>query len=253
MSSSLTRRPAYIVAFMGVGAALYYILLFLPGIPVIGTPASMDVGAALSPLFGLMLGPIAGPMAVLLGNVVKTLVPAVSLYGLPFIPAAALSALAAYLLVSRRWWVAGILLFLLLAVSMFLPPFYPVTEQWLVYTVAFYDKIIALIIMPVVVKLMNSKSTGLRYVGLYGLFFVAREVDKAFGCFIFAVPAVYEGIFGIRDVNFVRSLYLVSPLYYLVAYVLEALFVTAVAIPVVRAIRKVPGLSGILYVDKLNI
>lgn len=253
MSSNLKRRPAYIVAFMGVGAALYYILLFLPGLPIIGTPASMDIGAALSPVFGLILGPIAGPMAVLLGNTIKTLTPTPSPYGLPFVPAAALSALTAYLLVTKKWWVSSIILLIMLVISMFLPPFYPVTEQWLVYTVAFYDKIIALVIMPIVVKLINSNSVELKYLGLYGLFFAARELDKAFGCFIFAVPAVYTGIFGISDVDFVRSLYMVSPLYYLIAYIVEALIVTAVAIPIVKVIKKVPGLSGVLYVDKLNI
>ncbi|MEM0368572.1 MAG: hypothetical protein QXJ64_00075 [Thermosphaera sp.] len=253
MSSSITRKPAYTVAFTGIGAALYYVLLFLPNVPIIGTPASMDIGAALSPVFGLTLGPVAGPMAVLLGNAVKTFVPTVSIFGLPFIPAAALSALAAYLLVTKRWWISGVILLLLLVASTFLPPFYPVTEQWLVYTVAFYDKIFALILMPIVVRLVNSKSAKLKYIGLYGLFFVAREVDKAFGCFIFAVPAVYEGIFGIRDVNIVRSLYLVSPLYYLAVYIIEALFVTAVAIPVIKAIKKVPALSNLLYVDKLKI
>ncbi|MEM0005156.1 MAG: hypothetical protein QXE10_06265 [Desulfurococcaceae archaeon] len=253
MSSSLKSKPAYIVAFIGVGAALYYILLFLPGLPIIGTSASMDIGAALSPIFGLILGPLAGPLAVLLGNTVKTLTPAPSPYGIPFIPAAALSALAAYLLITRKWWISSILLFILIVVSMFLPPFYPVTEQWYVYTIAFYDKIIALLITPFIPKLIRSNSAKTRIIGLYGLFFAAREVDKAFGCFIFAVPAVYEGVFGLSDLNFVRSLYLVSPIYYLVAYIFEALIVTAVAIPVVKAIKRVPGLSGILYVDKVPV
>lgn len=246
-------KASYIAAFTGVGAALYYVLLFLPGIPVLGTPASMDIGASLSPLFGVLLGPIAGPLAILIGNAAQTLLPTPSPYGIPFIPAAALSALAASLLVTRKWWITIIMLLVMLIAAMFAPPFYPLTEQWLVYTIAFYDKVAALIIAPLVIKMARGTSSKTRYIGLYGLFFVAREVDKAFGCFIFAVPTVYEGIFGISDVEFVRSLYMISPLYYLIAYLLEALIVTIIAIPTIKAIKKVPGLSEILYVNRVKI
>jgi len=249
----LPGRTTYIVAFAGVSAALYYVLLFLPGIPVLGTPASMDIGASLSPLFGLLLGPIAGPLAVLVGNIAQTMLPTPSPYGIPFIPAAALSALGASLLATRKWWAAaGILAALLVAASL-TPPFYPVTEHLFIYIIAFYDKIIGLILMPVVVKLLRSSSAKTRYIALYGLFFAARSIDKAFGCFVFALPVVYEKIFGITDVEIVRSLYLLSPLYYLIAYLLEALIVTIIAIPVIRAIKRVPGLSEVLYVNRIEI
>lgn len=253
MSLRTNYKTAYIVAFTGVGAALYFVLLFLPNIPVLGTPASMDIGASLSPLFGLLLGPVAGPLAVLIGNTAQTLLPTPSLYLIPFIPAAALSALTASLLVTRKWWITCVTLLVILIASMFTPPFYPLTEQWLVYTIAFYDKVVALIIIPLVINMIRSTSSKLRYIGLYGLFFVAREVDKAFGCFIFAVPIVYEGIYGLSDIEYIRSLYMISPLYYLVTYLLEALIVTIIAIPTIKVIKKVPGLSGLLYVDKVKI
>jgi len=244
-------RTSYIIAFGGIGAALYYVLLFLPGIPIIGTPAKMDIGASLSPIFGLVLGPIVGSLAVLIGNTAKTLLPTPSIYGIPFIPAAPLSALAASLILTRRWWVTGLILAILLVASLFTPPFYPITEQWFVYLIAFYDKIIALVLLPIVVRLLKYGNT--KYIALYGVFFIAREVDKAFGCYIFALPIVYSGIFGIKSIKTVRSLYLASPLYYLIAYILEALIAMIIAIPTIKAIKRVPGIANLLYVSRIEI
>lgn len=244
-------KASYLVAFSGVGAALYYVLLLLPGVPILGTPAKMEIGAALSPLFGLVLGPVAGFLAVLIGNTAKTFIPTPNIYGAPFIPAAPLSALAVALIPTRRWWITGLILASLLIASLFAPPFYPVTEYWYVYMIAFYDKIAALVLLPVVVRLLKSGKA--RYVALYGMFFVAREVDKAFGCFIFALPVVYSGIYGIRSLKTVRSLYLMSPLYYLIEYLIEALVVTIITIPTLRALKRVPGLTNLLYASQIQL
>jgi riboflavin transporter FmnP len=67
-------RIAYMTAYTAIGIAIYYMLLFLPGVPVIGVPQiKMEIGAAPSPVFGVLLGPLSGFLAVLIGNVLKFL------------------------------------------------------------------------------------------------------------------------------------------------------------------------------------
>ncbi len=251
MSGSRKVSPSYIAGFAGIGAAIYYIFLFLPAVPVIGLPQiKMDLGASLAPLLGLILGPYIGAAAVLVGNIIKTLTPP-NPYGVPFIPCAPLSALAAGMLATKRWKIAiGIMLAILIS-SMFTPPFYPVTEYWYVYMAAYFDKIIAAILIPVTIRMLNSRK-GVQYIALYLIFFIAREFDKALGCFIFSLPPVYSGVFGITKITVVRGLFTVSPLFYVVQYMFEAIIGFAIAIPAIKALLRAPGISEMLFVKNLK-
>ncbi|MCC6004163.1 MAG: ECF transporter S component [Thermofilum sp.] len=252
-SEALARRPgtAYVAAYTAIGAAIYYMLLFLPGVPIIGTPGKMEIGAALSPVFGVLLGPMLGFGAVLIGNTLKFLTTP-SIYSLPFIPAAPLSALAAGFLAEKKWSVPVVIMVAMLIAAVLAPPFYPLTDYWYVYLVAFYDKIAALILVPVSVWLLRRKVRArYYYVALYMLMFISREFDKAFGCAVFAFPQVYQGVFGITKVSAVRKLYLVSPLYYLAGYIVEGLVAFAVALTLVEAVARVPGLAENLHVRHL--
>ena len=253
-SEALARKPrtAYVAAYTAIGAAIYYMLLFLPGVPIIGTSGKMEIAAALSPVFGVLLGPMLGFGAVLIGNTLKFLTTP-SIYSLPFIPAAPLSALAAGFLAEKKWSVPAVIMIAMLIIAMLAPPFYPLTDYWYVYLVAFYDKIAALILLPVSVWLLRRK-VGARYyhVALYMLMFISREFDKAFACVVFAFPQVYQGVFGITKVSTVRELYLVSPLYYLVEYIIEGLVAYAVALTLIEAVARVPGLAENLHVRHLH-
>lgn len=252
--------PGYIAAFAGVGAAIYYLLLWLPGVPIIGLPgAKMEIGASLAPLLGVILGPYIGFLSVLIGNVAKFLTTP-SPYSLPFIPCAPLSAFAIAMLITRRWKIPMLILAITLIASLFTPPFYPLTEfdtklgmhVWQVYLLAYFDKIVALALIPIALDLVQSISTSRKYIGFYMLMFIGREFDKALGCFIFSLPAVYGGIFGIKKLSTVRALYTASPLYYLITYLIEALVVFIIAIPVIKALLKVPGVSEVLYVKNVK-
>jgi hypothetical protein len=248
-------RPGgvYLVAFAGIGAALYYLLLWLPGIPVIGLPTlKMEIGASLAPLLGIILGPYTGALAVLIGNIAKSLYPP-NLLGMLMIPCAPLSAFATAMLIRRNRWIPALILTVILIVSLFLPPFYPLTDYdpklgvyaWQVYLLAFFDKIAALLLIPIALDLVTMPRS--KYIGLYMLMFIGREVDKALGCMIFALPPVYSGLFGL-SLRKTRSLFIVSPLFYFIEYLFEALIAMLIAIPVIKALLKVPGLSEILHV-----
>lgn len=251
MSGSRRVSPSYIAGFAGVGAAIYYMFLFLPGVPVIGLPQiRMEIGASLAPLLGLILGPYIGAIAVLIGNIVKTLTPP-NPYGIPFILCAPLSALAAGMLAVKRLKIAIGIILAILIVSMFTPPFYPVTEYWYVYIAAYFDKIIAAILIPITIKMLNSRKAT-QYIALYLILFIAREFDKALGVFVFSLPLVYSGIFGITEISTVRGLFTVSPLFYVLQYIFEAVIGFAIAIPAIKALLRVPGVSEILFVKNLK-
>jgi len=252
MSSETEAKPrvAYVAAYTAIGAAIYYMLLFLPGVPIIGTTGKMEIAAALSPVLGVLLGPVPGFGAVLIGNILKFLTTP-NIRSLPFIPAAPLSALAAGFLTEKKWRVPAVIMIAILIAAMFAPPFSPLTENWYVYLVAFYDKIAALILIPVAMWLLHRKSTRYYYAALYMLMFISREFDKAFGCAVFAFPQVYQEVFGITKVSAVRKLYLVSPLYYLAEYILEGLVAFIVALALIEAVSRVPGLAENLHVRHL--
>ncbi len=244
-------RASYLAAYAGVSAAIYYILLWLPGIPVIGLPElRIDIGASIAPVLGIVLGPYLGFAAVLVGNIVKSLTPP-SLYAMPFIPAAPLSALGAGLMVEKKWKEPMAIMLIMLVAAMFTPPFNPVTEYWYVYTLAFFDKVAALLLTPLAVMLLKKGSKYL-YAALYLVFLIGRELDKAFGCFVFSLPIVYSGVFGIKKVSVVRALFMVSPAFYVILYLIEATIAFAIAIPLVKALSKVPGLIETLHLKHLK-
>ena len=92
------------LAAVAIFAALYAVGSFIPGFPVLGLPgSSIDPVRAIEIVYGLLLGPIYGPAAALLGAVVgKTLTGGGS--NLFFTPLAAASTFAAACLGRRQVW-----------------------------------------------------------------------------------------------------------------------------------------------------
>lgn len=68
-------------------AALYAVLLMIPTFPIIGIPgAHFPLADALTPLYGFILGPVAGPLSVVLGNLLTYFITKPSFLGLGFLP-----------------------------------------------------------------------------------------------------------------------------------------------------------------------
>uniref|UniRef100_A0A7C2VPF4 ECF transporter S component n=1 Tax=Ignisphaera aggregans TaxID=334771 RepID=A0A7C2VPF4_9CREN len=261
-SSSRKRssQQVYVAAFGGIGAAIYYLLLWLPGVPVPGIPQiTMEIGAIFTPLLGIILGPYIGATAVLIGNILKSLYP-FNIVSLVFVPCAPLSAFTAAMLIRKRWVGTFIILAAILIAGMYTPPFYPLTgfdsklgmAHWHVYLLAYYDKIAALVLLPIAVYMLGSPSVFRKRVGLFLVMFIGREMDKALGCLLFSLPMVYEGVFGLKDLSVVRGLYVVPALFSPAEYVVEALVAFLVAIPVIKSLLKVPGISESLYVKNVR-
>ncbi len=113
------------LALVSVFAALYAAGSLLPGFPMIGVPDSkIDIVRALEMSYGLILGPIFGPLAAFLGALIgKTITGGGS--GLFFTPLALVSAFAAACLGRKRvfgipGWVPGSLPLTLFIVAWFM-------------------------------------------------------------------------------------------------------------------------------------
>ena len=104
------------IAIVSILAAVYALGSFLPGFPMIGVPGSrIDLTRSLEMGYGLLLGPIFGPFAAFLGNVVGKVVTGGG-SALFFTPLSIVSSLSAAALGRRRvfgvrgWALAAIML-----------------------------------------------------------------------------------------------------------------------------------------------
>jgi uncharacterized membrane protein len=91
------------VALIAVFSALYAILRYLPLGPIIGMSQSFSVSDALAPLLGIILGPFAGGITVVIGTFSAfALGKAPMFMGLDFLPAL-VNCVAVGLLMKRKW------------------------------------------------------------------------------------------------------------------------------------------------------
>lgn len=236
-------KAALVAAF----AALYLILSILPGIPVVGFPAiKIEFEAALASVMGLVLGPYLGGLAALLGTVLAFVFPpGAGIFGLPFIFNPAFNALVTGLIFKGRWRIA-LALFAAVVASFFVSPVpHPLAQYWRVGLAATFDKVAALIlILPAAILLARkgssvkseAKPLTLSFGLLLLLAFIGNEADNALGVALFAMPPIYNGVYGL-NLEVVRGLFLVSPFVYPAIRALQAVAAALIGLPLLKAVR----------------
>jgi len=230
------------IALSAVFAALYYALsLVSPYVPAVGIPEiTIKLEALIASVFGLVLGPYLGALAAFLGAFVTWILPpsSASPFGAPFLLSPPINAFVVGLIFYRKWKCAFAAFALLIVAFLFLPPSQPIAEHYIVPIAVLWDKVIALfLILPSI--WLAKKSSNPKYVPLlfFLIAFVGNQADNMWGSDIFAVPFVYEGIFGILDIGEVRLAYLVSPFIYPAIRFIQAVVATIIAVPLMRALR----------------
>jgi hypothetical protein len=68
------------------------------------------------------------------------------------------------------------------------------------------------------------------------LAFIGNQADNMWGSEIFAVPIVYQNVFGI-NIETVRFLFVVSPFIYPIIRILQAIIAMVILIPLIRALE----------------
>jgi hypothetical protein len=228
------------VALMAVFAALYYITsLISPFIPAAGIPEiTIKLEALIASIFGILMGPYLGFLTALLGATITWILPPSGgiIFGLPFLLSPPLNALVVGLVFYKKWKYAFLVLAVEILAFWFLPPSQPLLEFWYVSLAVTWDKIIALALIFPVVKLARFKSLKLQLLFYFLLAFIGNQADNMWGSEIFAVPIVYEQIFGI-NIETVRFLFVVSPFIYPMIRIIQAIIAMVILIPLIRALE----------------
>lgn len=91
------------VALIAIFSALYAVLRYIPLGPMIGMPAAFSFSDALAPLIGIILGPFAGGISVIIGTFTAAAVGKPLFFlGLDFLPGF-INCVAMGLLIKRKW------------------------------------------------------------------------------------------------------------------------------------------------------
>jgi len=222
-------------------AALYAIFSFLPGLPIIGLPTlTIQLEAAMASVFGIILGPYLGALAALLGAILAWLLPpgSGSPFGMPFLFNPAINAFVVGLVYTGRWKKGFAVMAAVIAAFIFLPPSQPIMQYYYVAALVIWDKVIALLMIFPTIYLMKKYdlSRVWSFVFYFLLAFIGNQADSALGCVIFAIPIVYNGIFGLT-IDTVRYLFVVSPLVYPIIRLFQAIFAAIIAVSLVEALK----------------
>jgi hypothetical protein len=226
---------------MAVFAALYYAAsLVSPFIPAIGIPEiTIKLEALIASIFGILMGPYLGFLTALLGVTVTWMLPPSggTPFGLPFLLSPPLNALVVGLIFYKKWKYAFVILALEILAFWFMPPTQPLSEFWYVGLAVTWDKIIALALIFPVVKLAKFKSMKLQPLFYFLLAFIGNQADNMWGSTIFAVPVVYEQIFGIYSIDTIRFLFVVSPFVYPAIRIIQAIIAMIIIVPLIKALE----------------
>lgn len=227
------------VALIGIFAALYIVFSFLPGIPV-APEINIEVEATLASVFGIILGPYLGSLTALISALIVWVSPfgGLSPFTAPFILSPFFNALVTGLIYKGKWKGAMAVFGVLVVTFWFLPPSQPIDQFYYVGALVTFDKLIAwTLIIPAVI--LKRKGSSMKIMPLYFflLSFAGNEADNAWGVIAFALPIVYNGIFGL-DLETVRFLFVVSPLLYPTIRFIQAVIATIILIPLTKALKK---------------
>jgi uncharacterized membrane protein len=231
------------VALIAVFAALYYVLsLISPYIPAIGfADIKISLEALIASVFGILLGPYLGCLTAFTGAFVAWVLPpgSMSPLGVAYIPAPALNALVTGFLYYKKWKYAFLTMLALIVAFPLLPPSQPLTEFGYVGALVIWDKIIALLLIIPTIKFAKRFSSSQKLILLlfFLLAFIGNQADNMWGSLAFAVPIVYNGIYGL-DLEFVRFLFTVSPLVYPAIRIIQAIVAAIIAVPLASRLRK---------------
>ena len=233
-----------IIASIAVFSALYAVLRIIQVFPIVGIPgARFSVSDALAPIYGIILGPYAGGISVIIGTFLgMALGKPVIFLGLDFLPAM-VNAVAVGLLV-RRKWIPAIVLNVALLAAFILHPYtsFLVTvpgTNILFPFVWLHIAALAVLISPLGYKAgawVKTFKTKYLIVGLAILAFVGTMMQHLTGNILYEI-VLGEPIGGLTAIDFKTliwpSIFLLYPWERLVLVILAVL----IGLPLIKALQ----------------
>jgi len=238
------------IATIALFSALYIAISFQPlGIPLIGIGGEIAPEASLGPVYGIILGPVIGPLSTLIGVLGAIFIPnpftgkvGTSPFGLLTIPSPVLGSIVAGLLIkkSKKRLITSIVIFIVLLILWFLSP----VGLSLYYLVI--PHIIALFLAIALNIFMKEDYHKLNYkkfiLATSILIFLGVMVDHIWGSTIFAYTA--EIFFGLSLKKVLAAFIAITFI-----FIIERLFMTFVGVILTIALISALKRSG--YHEKI--
>jgi biotin transporter BioY len=225
------------VALAAIFAALYVVInTVTPPIPLGPTGLTITLSALLATFLGIILGPYLGTASALLGAVVSFALTGMPIYNLPFLLSPPLNAFVSGSLFYKKWVQAAVPFIVIMIAFVFTPPVLafgnPQVAIWVLW-----DKIVAVALIAPMMLFRKQLSAGYGTALLFLLAFIGNQADNIWGSFAFALPQVYNGIYGMQ-LEAVQLSFLASPFLYPAIRLLQAFIITIVAVPLIRVLAK---------------
>lgn len=250
MSAKKEKILSIKVATIALFSALYIAISFQPfGIPIVGIGGEIAPEASLGPTYGILLGPIIGPLSILIGVLGAIFIPnpltgkvGTSPFGLLTIPSPVLGSIVAGLLIkkNKKRLIASIIIFIVLLILWFLSPV-GLTLYYIVipHTIALFLAIALNIFMKEDYHKLNYKKL---VIATSILIFFGVMVDHIWGSTMFAYTA--EILFGLSLKKVLAAFIAISFI-----FIIERLFMTFVGI--ILAIALISALKRSGFYEKI--
>jgi len=225
------------VALTAIFAALYVaISIAIPFNIPMGVPGlEIALPALLATLFGIIIGPYLGTAAALIGAVTAFALIGTP-YSLPFLLSPPLNAFVSGSLFYKKWKQAVIPFIVLMVAFLFTPPVASFNSAQVAIWVL-WDKIIAVALIAPLMIFRKRLSVRLGVAAIFLIAFIGNQADNIWGSFAFALPPVYNGIYGMQIVT-VQFAFLAAPFIYPAIRLIQAAIITVIAVPLVHVLAK---------------
>jgi hypothetical protein len=223
------------VALTAIFAALYIAISITIqfNIPM-GVPGlEITLTALIATLFGIILGPYLGTASALIGAVASFALIGTP-YSLPFLLSPPLNAFVSGSLFYKKWKQAVIPFIVLMVAFLFTPPVASFNNTQVAIWVL-WDKIIAVALIAPLMIFRKRLSVGLGAAAIFLIAFIGNQADNIWGSFVFALPPVYSGIYGM-PLEAVQFAFLASPFVYPAIRLIQAALITVIAVPLVHVL-----------------
>ncbi|MGD6850658.1 MAG: ECF transporter S component [Candidatus Bathyarchaeia archaeon] len=224
------------VALAAIFAALYVaISVAIPFNIPMGIPGlTISLAALIATLLGILLGPYLGTAAALIGAVAAWALLGGYPTSLPFLLSPPLNAFVSGALFYRKWKLAVIPFIVIMVAFIFTPPVYSFSSAQVAIWVL-WDKIIAVALIAPLILFRKRLTVGLGAAAIFLIAFIGNQADNVWGSLAFALPPVYEGIYGMQMID-VQFAFLVSPFVYPAIRLIQAFIITIIAVPLLHVL-----------------
>jgi hypothetical protein len=226
------------IALMTVFAALYVaISVTIPfAIPMGVAGLEIALPALFATIFGIIIGPYLGTAAAFIGAFASLALLGMSPYSIPFLLSPPLNAFVSGSLFYNKWKQAVIPFVVIIVAFLFTPPVSGFNSVQIAIWVL-WDKILAVALIAPLVLFRKRLTAGLGAAAIFLVAFIGNQADNIWGSFAFALPPVYEGIYGL-PLEFVQAAFLASPFIYPAIRIIQAFIVTIIAVPLLQILCK---------------